>query len=335
MDEVIFTKAITVHRMKIYDELIEIFMQQDILNYELNVTVLDVKGRPESGMGAGVMKDVISLFYEELKNSNLHGGNYMVPVPRHNCSRSQWMSIARIIVYGIKRLEYMPLFLSKCFFAYTLFGEENLKPETLISGLLEFVSLEEKDILEKARKDFEIVDKDELLDVLSGYKCFSNPTSGTIDTILAELAHLHLIQAPKYISTAFQEIFSKHKLFSSYEVLNDTYKLKLPTPRKLTKVLKFPDVMSAQEQEISTFLINFTKSLQQDHLFKFLRFVTGSDNLPDVLNINFTKQSYRAPVARVCANLLEVDDSYSCYNEISEEIMNILKNPECWRFAFI
>ena len=123
----------------------------------------------------------------------------MVPFPRHNVSRKQWISNGRIIVYSLKRLQYMPLFISRCFFVYTLFGEENLNQEIKVDGFLQFVSSEEKDILRKAKDDYQSVDEDELLDVLGAYKYFTKPSSKNITIIISKMAHLHLIQAPKYL----------------------------------------------------------------------------------------------------------------------------------------
>lgn len=322
--------------MSIHKELIEIFSQKDILNFEVNAKVIDVRGKEESGKGSGVMIDVLGTFYEGLKTSNFFGGNEQVPLPRHDMSKEQWKAVARIIMYGVKRLNYVPLFISKCFILYTMFGEENLQKETLIQGFLEFVSVEEKDVLLKARNRFENVDMDELLDVLTEYKCYSNPTQSNFDNLLAEMSHLHIIQSPKYISNAFSEIFSCCPgIFSSAEAVEKMYETKTPTARKVAKILKFPQDMSPKQQEISSFLMKYVKSLQKESLQRYLRFVTGSDNLPDAISVSFCNHNFRAPCAHVCTNILELDETYICYSELAEEFSNILSNPDSFRFSFV
>ena len=42
------------------------------------------------------MKDLIGYFNQELQ-SHFFGANEMVPVPRHDITKEEWMAVARII----------------------------------------------------------------------------------------------------------------------------------------------------------------------------------------------------------------------------------------------
>ena len=154
------------------------------------------------------MVDVLGSFYEELKTSNFIGGNEQVPFPRHDMSRIDWKVVAQLFVYGLQKHDYFPLFLSKCFLHYTIFGEENMTEILLIKGFLEFVSPEEKEILSKARIDLDDTEIQDVLDILSSYRCYTNPTKDNFESLLAEMSHLHIIQSPKYISNVFSEVLS-------------------------------------------------------------------------------------------------------------------------------
>ena len=93
--------------------------------------------------------------------------------------------------------------------------------------------------------------------------------------------------------------------------------------------------MTLKQREIFDFLLKFVKSLKRENLERFLRYVTGSDNMPDVIHLDFVKQNFRAPRARLCSNLLELEDTYLSYNELSEEFLNILTNVESFRLSFV
>ena len=331
--EVTFTKPVTLHRTNLKHDLIKIFADITILNYELLPKIIDQRGIEEHGKGAGVMKDIIGQFYHELQSSHFHGANEMVPAPRHDTNKEEWKAIARVIVYGLKKFDIMPLFISKSFLSYTLFGEENMTTNSFIEGFLDFVSAEEKNVFKSAQSNFPD-DTEELLDILSLYKCFGLPTKENFDQLLSELAHLHLVQAPKYISNAFAEIFSANLAFSATDI-ESIYNRKLPTARKVAKAIVLPTDMSEKQQEVASYFKKFVQTLKKENLDRFLRYVTGCDNQPELITLTFVKQTYRAPRARVCSNLIELEDTYLCFNELSEEFINVLSNLESFRFSFI
>ena len=65
-----------------------------------------------------------------------------------------------------------------------------------------------------------------------------------------------------------------------------------------------------------------------------LRFITASDLAPDAIVVNFEEQVFRAPSVRTCRNILNLSASYSCYNELAEELTNVLRNKEGFTFHF-
>ena len=204
---------------------------------------------------------------------------------------------------------------------------------SFIEGFLDFVSAEEKNVFKSAQSNFPN-DTEELLDILSLYKCFGLPTKENFDQLLSELAHLHLVQAPKYISNAFAEIFSANLAFSATDI-ESIYNRKLPTARKVAKAIVLPTDMSGKQQEVASYFKKFVQTLKKENLDRFLRYVTGCDNQPELITLTFVKQTYRAPRARVCSNLIELEDTYLCFNELSEEFINVLSNLESFRFSFI
>ena len=134
-----------------------------------------------------------------------------------------------------------------------------------------------------------------------------------------------LIQKPKYASNCFAKVLNKHRpIFSTPEEVITAYKENIPTSRKVIKCLKPPN-MNDHQRAIYGYLAQFLKTLEHNELCKFLRFVTATDNiLTDGIFVVFTKQMPRAPRSRVCVPQLEIDDTYTQYNELAEELSSIL-----------
>ena len=122
---------IKIRRSTLKKDLIKVFEDENILNCVLEITVVDHRGREEEGKGSGVLRDVFCSFWKEFFSSLTVGALEKVPNVRHDHGKNEWVSIARILVYGVKMAKYFPLDLSSAFIACVLFGEENVTTELL------------------------------------------------------------------------------------------------------------------------------------------------------------------------------------------------------------
>lgn len=68
-DEVLIRKDVQLNRGQIKTQLIELFKDKNIFSYDLQFTLLDVRGREEEGRGTGVTREVFCLFFTELFES--------------------------------------------------------------------------------------------------------------------------------------------------------------------------------------------------------------------------------------------------------------------------
>ena len=137
-------------------DVISIFNEENILDFQLKPIVIDRRGQKETGKGVGVMRDILTNFFNELSTGHFIGSIEKVPVPRHNMSNDNWKSVARVIVYGLKRLNFFPLFISKCFLIYTILGEIAAKDDILLEGFLNDVSYNERETLKCMLKDCQL-----------------------------------------------------------------------------------------------------------------------------------------------------------------------------------
>ena len=246
-------------------------------------------------------------------------------------------AVGRIILYGL-RVGYFPLSLSPTFMISTIFGETRVSDEALLDSFKLFVSTDEKEVVTSMLQDFKENDED-LMDLLSAYKCYRNPNAGNIREILVELSHQELIQKPRYISNCFARVFRNYNLpveFRSVEGLKEFYTKRIPSSKKIIKVLTC-EPSNDQERCIFDHLTRYLKSLNSADLQKFLQFVTGGDIMPiDNITVTFSsEQQPRAPRARTCVPLLEISDTYISYTELAKEISHVINTRDSFIFSFI
>ena len=121
-------------------------------------------------------------------------------------------------------------------------------------------------------------------------------------------------------------------MLKSVESILEFYKSREPTARKLINAL-ICDPRSDSERAVFSYLTCFIKSLSMDDLKLFLPFLTASDLAPMPITVEFGEQMFRAPVVRTCSNTITLSPAYACYNELAEEITNILRNKDSFHFV--
>ena len=111
------------HRALLKDYIIELFSEPTILNVNLDVTLIGNDGNPEDGVGEGIVKEVLTSFWQQVHNLLTVGSQEKVPWIRHELQKRQWEAIGRVLVYGMKRHNYFPISLSRTVVASAMFGE--------------------------------------------------------------------------------------------------------------------------------------------------------------------------------------------------------------------
>ena len=335
-------RDILVHRANILKDVIEKFKDPTILEstQTYNVIIIDERGQVEAGRGTGVTREVVSLFWNQFYPSLSTGANRKIPSIRHDYQKQDWEAIARFLVFGYLNANYFPITLSPVFVADCLFGEEAISKDFMLNSFYEFVSNDEAETLKKAScTDFDPNDE-ELLDVLSSYKCHNLPTKDNISLLISQLAHQELVQKPRFVSNSMAPILNQLKnssQFSSFANLLSFYESKRPTPKKVVKLFAGTPSNDAERQTFDH-LKRFVKSLSDEILRLFLQFTTGSDLLVvDCILIDFTtiNGAARRPVAHTCGPVLEIPCTYQSFNELVEEFSSILSNKESWSFDIV
>ena len=331
---------ITIQRSNVLKSMISEFSATDILQCNVMFVFMGDQGIPEMGRGAGVTREVLSLFWREFSVALAIGASEKVPSIRHDYQKSEWLSVARIIAFGFKEENYFPLFLSRAFMASCLYGEEALTKECLLDSFNSYVSKDEQETVKKCLQGEIDPEDDDVLDLLSSYKCYRKPSKENIQVILEELAHQELVQKPRYIANAWSvELQSLQTCpeFHDFNSMSVMYVEKKPSSKRIIKLLDI-ELKSDSERACFDHLKRYIKSLDDNMLAGFLQFITGSDIITVErikVSFNATEGITRAIVAHTCGPVLELSSTYQTYNELSEELSNTLRNCFAWSFAIV
>ncbi len=109
--------------------------------------VLDERGRYEKGEGKGVVRDIITNFWQDCFTSLMVGSSEKIPFIRHDLQKKEWEAVARVLVYGYQNLSYFPLKLSWTFIITCLFGEESITTESLLASFGKYIASEDREVL--------------------------------------------------------------------------------------------------------------------------------------------------------------------------------------------
>ena len=332
-----------IHCSTLLKDLINAFSDPRILTSTVLVKVVDNNGRVEAGEGAGVLRDVLTEFWFQFCQSLAIGASSKVPVIRHDYQKQEWQAIGRLLLYGYCREGIFPLTLSPAFISCCVLGEESISEEMLLESFGTYISADEKETMEYCLENRETLsdNSDDLMELLSSYKCYRLPNEENIQSIFCQLAHQELIQRPRYVANCWSPILRSldtHDCFGNETNLRSFYEQLKPTPKKVVKILH---ACPNNEAERNTFdhLKRFVKSLG-GNVSAFLQFTTGASViLPGKqIAVSFTQLNglSRRPIGRhTCGLLLEIPSTYQCYNELVEEFSAILQEKSAWSFDIV
>lgn len=319
--------------------LISEFCDPDILKFTLMAKVIDEKGEIEEGEGRGVFRDLLTEFWNLVFISAAVGANEKIPAIRHDYQSKEWEAIARILVYGYSREGYFPIQLSTAFVSSCLFGECSITKTFMLDSFKAFLSMSEQEIVNDVLSGKLSPIDDDVLELLSSYKCFKIPNEENIESIICQLAHQEIVQKPRYITNCWNPIISQLKRylpFQSPDTLVSFYNEKKPNSKKVVKILDANPSNDA-ERVCLDHLKRFIRSIE-GNIGCFLQFTTGSNIVVcDKISIMFNKLEgvARRPIARTCTPVLEIPSTYQSYNELAEEFSNVLREKSSWSFNFV
>ena len=297
----------------------------------MSFTIIGPNGKPEEGTGSGVQREIYSSFWEEVSYSYMVGEVERVPVVRHDLFTVEWKAIGNILVKGHIDTGYFPIYLSKAFVCYCIFGE--VSSGELINSFKFYLSADERETVSKALEAEEtdtIYESDEFMDLLDQFKCRSRVTRCNVENVIAEIARQELIQKPYIMTACWAESFAllhSRQSFHSREELDLFYNNLKPTTKTVINLLQGKP-NGNNEQEVFSYLKRYIRGLESGQLKKLLKFLTGSKLIVvesiEVIFIKPLSDFSRRPIVHTCGPSLDLPSSYNSFCELREEFSNIL-----------
>ncbi|ROL43003.1 hypothetical protein DPX16_5556 [Anabarilius grahami] len=319
------TKEIIIRHGNCLHDMISEFSDPETLTKQLEFRRLLPDNSEEAGSGSGVVRDVYTNFWQEFYDRCTLGTTMKVPFIRHDFQADTWKAVGRIFLKGYKDCQYIPIKLALPFMEEMLFGAVY---SDLIECFLQFVSTQERDILQHTLQDFSSVEFDELLEVLDNYECRRQVSADNFPEILKEISHKELVQKPMFVLDCWKEI-TQSQISLTFEELKEMYAELLPTAKKVIGLLKFPADMTAKQREVAHHLKRYIREMDDEKLGKFLRFCTGCHLIvSDCISVEFAKMSdfTRRPIGRTCGMFLHLCENYDNFPDFRSEFNDVLES---------
>ena len=331
------TKILTVHRTLVKKDMIEYFKSHDIMNKQRIFEIINERGTLEQGVGIGVTR--VTLFWNEFANSMTIAERERVPFVRHDHFVEEWNAIGRILVKGFESVSYFPLFISKAFLGYCLFGNQ-ISDMVFLESFQKYLSKEEEEMIKAVIENNSFPgDKDEFDDFLERFQCRSFVKEENLYRIILEIAKQELIQKPHLMISSWESVITSlkaHPSFQSLAALGAFYDKLKPTNKKvLDSFVSLPSTDG--ERDAFKFLQRFVRGLDETKLLQFLCFTTGMDVMQEKkIEVMYTKNEGLGsrPIAHTCGPVLEIPSTYPNFVELREEFTNI-SNKNNWEIDIV
>ena len=189
-------------------------------------------------------------------------------------------------------MKYFPLSLSKSFVVVAVFGEHVLSREELMEGFFRYFPFADATVLKIAINQESLTEEDrndviDILSTLSSRRTFH--TNVELKSLLTEIAHKEIVQAPSYIKEAWQYVYSRSEIFKDPIEVSDYYNSATPTAKKILQLLEV-ECQNDRERETLCYLKKFIRGISNDDLSKFLTYVTGADEIcVDKIAVGFSE----------------------------------------------
>ncbi|KAK1878979.1 LPS-assembly lipoprotein LptE [Dissostichus eleginoides] len=278
-------------RVNIVQDVLNVFMDPKVMEVQLIMELINEKALD----GEGVSREVYSAFWE-LFLQQCEGEDERVPRLRPDYSEKEWQAVGRVWIKGYMDHNIIPIRLSPAFILSCCQGVSSVDEELLMMSFLRYLSVTERESVEKVLEgNLEEIDEEDLLDLFSRMGSHCLPSKDKIRAAIVVMAHKALLQEPKFIIDCFHSsIHNAVPRLLTKESIMELYENKRPTNRKVAQMIKpSNESLNPQEQAALTYLLRLCG-------------LSGR------------------PVAHTCGAVLELPCSYSSYPDFRAELDSVL-----------
>ena len=324
--------------------LLNLYRQEDTTACRLSVQFLGEEGDDFSRL----TKEMFTIFWRSVAEELLCGGHRVVPrLPLRRERKEAWkyVSLGRILSHTVALTETLPVMLSTSLLLNVIF-ETDVAEECLLEDFLLYITDRENSLLRKAMGSFACLTEGEqnrLQHFFTAHNYFDFLRCQEIKDQILAIAEEELVKRPAFLCAQIRKgIPESHRAIFWAQLSIDHLKYmqekQRATQEKVVSCLVTQNSdLTAQEDTTYYYLQEFISSLNENHLVKFLLFVTGSVHQPSKITVMFnaTAGVMRCPTVHTCSNILELSSTYVSFQEFRREFSMVLDSPEAYQYSMI
>lgn len=335
------SRVYNVRRQYLYQDVIELYESDSTLMNNFTPQMNFVGERAVDA--GGVSRDMFSGFWEVAYLQIFDGGCSLIPAVHPQVDMTKFPILGMVLSHGYLTCGFLPLRIAFPAIASCLLGPTvRIPDEILLESFLDYLVHYEMKTVKDALCAFStgqfppnLISK--LTTLLSRYGCRSLPKPESVKRLILEVArHEFMIKAAGATCAMHAGVPEEHKSFwSKYSVeeLYGIYKSLNGSPDKVIERILEPPEMSANEERVFGYFMQFIGSLDLDELRLFMRFITGSSVMLNTgirVIFNGSTGAARLPIAHTCSPAIELPSTYATYPDFAHDFKCVLKSEYGW-----
>lgn len=237
-------RCIQIKRSSILEEVVQLYESEDVVQHHLQVSFIG-----EEGLDAGgLLKDMFSAFWIEAFKTYFTGENVFVPflpIARQNEASRIYPLLGRILSHTAALLNNIPVRLCRSTLLTISHSPTKADDKCVLHDFMHFITWSERQILERALRDYQALDDSEHEEVRLIFGSFGMGAiirEENITSMVVNLARQELCTKPLFLCTLIKSGIPQNHREAFWENLstaevNELYKALLPTTSGVLNLL--------------------------------------------------------------------------------------------------
>ncbi|KAK3601252.1 hypothetical protein CHS0354_040431 [Potamilus streckersoni] len=337
-------QMLKVRRSQIVTDVLGLFEDSSTGTQLISTRFIDEDGVD----GGGVTREMLTVFWNEVKERYFHGNEAFVPHlrPERLSEKKDFVTLGRIFSLSTATLQSIPIQICRSTLMVIIYDTCDVNPDTLLEDFLLFLDYEDRELLKSSLNSFDNMgeeDKDKLQEFFIKFGMGIIPRAKTLRQHVINLAQNELCIKPKFFCENMRKgIPQKHMTIfwmqMTLEHLGHLYEAFLISAENIWPKIRCETwpLRNLNEIRVYGYLSDLIQDLEEETLLSFVQFVTADRKIPSTfITIGFsdTQGITRCPVASTCAYRLDIPVSYRSFEEFKTEFMMVLNSDEAKTFS--
>ena len=303
------SKEFYVNRDNIYADMIKLYSSRGITKL-----IPYILFNNENAVGDGVTRDAYSLFFAKWYEQ-FEGDTECVPLP--NCNIEHLQIIGKIITHAFVCYNVFPIKLCKSSLKHALFS--SVSNDELLKSYFNYLPFRESNKILEFSRGTNVHQYQPIVDILSEHKIFTKPNPANIMQLCITAANVCLIRLPMFAMQTLSKNMGSFWSKLSESMFDSIYQCTVPTTESVIESINAVETQQ-YDQQITTWLHRFLRSSNEEEIFLFLRFITGSTTLlpGDIIKVQYIDQpeDFLRPTAATCFKILYLPRQYHSFTSL-------------------